>query len=206
MHRVEVRLKSHLPDARGAGLVKDIRDLGIETVSDVRVVDIYWLDAELSPDRLDLICRSLLADPVIQDYQSDSTISADTDSASNRRVVEVTYNPGVMDPVEETVMKAVRDMKIGGVRAVKTAKRYLIEGELDNEQLESICSKLLIQTRIRIWTRMQIPTQIQTSMRTPVNLSVLNTVNRQVAERWRVRAWRRATSAAISGIRTRTAT
>ena len=43
MHRVEVRLKSHLPDARGAGLVKDIRDLGIETVSNVRVVDIYWL-------------------------------------------------------------------------------------------------------------------------------------------------------------------
>ena len=62
MHRVEVRLKSHLPDARGAGLVKDIRDLGIETVSDVRVVDIYWLDTELSPDKLDLICRSLLAE------------------------------------------------------------------------------------------------------------------------------------------------
>jgi len=144
MHRVEVRLKSHLPDARGAGLVKDIRDLGIETVSDVRVVDIYWLDAELSPDKLDLICRSLLADPVIQDYRCDSAISADADTASNRRVVEVTYNPGVMDPVEGTVMKAVRDLGIDGVRAVKTAKRYLIEGELDNGQLDSICGKLLV--------------------------------------------------------------
>ena len=29
MHRIEVRLKSHLPDARGLGLVKDIQDLGI---------------------------------------------------------------------------------------------------------------------------------------------------------------------------------
>jgi phosphoribosylformylglycinamidine synthase II len=144
MHRVEVRLKSHLPDARGAGLVKDIRDLGIETVSDVRVVDIYWLDAELSPDKLDLICRSLLADPVIQDYRSDSAISADADQAPHRRVVEVTYNPGVMDPVEETVMKAVRDLGITDVRAVKTAKHYLIDGELDNGQLDSICGKLLV--------------------------------------------------------------
>jgi len=144
MHRVEVRLKSHLPDARGAGLVKDIRDLGIETVSDVRVIDIYWLDAELPSDKLDLICRALLADPVIQDYVCDSSISTDADSSSNRRVVEVTYNPGVMDPVEGTVMKAVRDLGIDNVRAVKTAKRYLIEGQLDTEQMESICSKLLV--------------------------------------------------------------
>ena len=69
MHRVEVCLKPHLPDARGLGLVRDIYDLGITTVSSVRVVDIYWLDADLPPDKLDLICRCLLADPVTQDYQ-----------------------------------------------------------------------------------------------------------------------------------------
>ena len=144
MHRVEVRLNSHLPDARGAGLVKDIRDLGIETVTNVRVVDIYWLDTELPHDKLDLICHSLLADPVIQNYRCDSAISSDADSASGRRVIEVTYNPGVVDPVEGTVMKAVRDLGIAGVRAVKTAKRYIIEGELDDEQLDSICGKLLV--------------------------------------------------------------
>ena len=66
MHRVEVRLKGHLPDARGLVIVKDIRDLGITTVSDVRVIDVYWVDAEFAPDSLDLICRNLLAD-LIQD-------------------------------------------------------------------------------------------------------------------------------------------
>ena len=45
MQRVEVRLKSHLPDARGLSLVRDIYDLGITRVSDVRVADIYWLEA-----------------------------------------------------------------------------------------------------------------------------------------------------------------
>ena len=51
MHRIEVSLKSHLPDARGLGLAKDIRGLGVTTVSSVRVVDIYWLDADLTPDQ-----------------------------------------------------------------------------------------------------------------------------------------------------------
>jgi len=41
-------------------------------------------------------------------------------------------------------MKAVRDLHIEGVQGVKTAKRYLIDGELDEAQLESICGKLLV--------------------------------------------------------------
>ncbi len=69
MHRIEVSLKNHLPDARGLGLVRDIRDLGITAVSQVRVVDIYWLEADLTPDKLDLICRGLLADPITQEYR-----------------------------------------------------------------------------------------------------------------------------------------
>ena len=37
MHRLEVFLKPHLPDARGLGLVKDIADLGINGAQAVRV-------------------------------------------------------------------------------------------------------------------------------------------------------------------------
>ena len=69
MHRLEISLKSHLPDARGLGLVKDIHDLGITTVSRARVVDIYWLYADLAPDKLELVLRGLLAYPVTQEYR-----------------------------------------------------------------------------------------------------------------------------------------
>ena len=57
MHRVEVCLKSHLPDARGLSLVRDMHDLRITTVLNVRVVDVYWLDADLPSDKLNLVCR-----------------------------------------------------------------------------------------------------------------------------------------------------
>ncbi len=193
MHRIEVRLKSHLSDARGQGLVKDVHDLGITTVSKVRVVDIYWLDADLTPDELDLICQGLLADPVTQEYQYFTPVidsrgslkglrpftdnlppspsqgearlpslppakpwragdgQGDTGGEVNQQshTIEVAYNAGVTDPVEETVMKAIRDLGIGSVRAVKTAKRYLLEGYLAEDQLEAICNRLLVNPIIQ---------------------------------------------------------
>ncbi len=144
MHRVEVRLKSHLPDARGQGLVKDIQDLGITTVTDVRVIDIHWLNANLTSRELELVCRSLLADPVTQEYSL-----GQSPSPKGWHTVEVAYNSGVTDPVEESVAKAIRDLGITSVKAVKTAKKYLLEGKLDESQLETICSRLLVNPIIQ---------------------------------------------------------
>ena len=112
MHRVEVHLKSHLPDARGLGLVKDIRDLGITAVTNVHVADIYWLDADLTPDELDLICRSLLADPVTQEYQCGQSLPDKGEQGATCHVIEVAYNPGVTDPVEDSTVKAIKDLGI----------------------------------------------------------------------------------------------
>ncbi|MGB2828501.1 MAG: phosphoribosylformylglycinamidine synthase subunit PurS, partial [Dehalococcoidales bacterium] len=149
MHRLEVRLKSHLPDARGQGLVKDIQDLGIATVSDVRVVDIYWLDAELSPETLDMLGQTLLADPVTQLYSYRQGTPAGPVDESGYHTVEVAYNAGVTDPVEDSVLKAIRDLKVEGVNTVRTSKRYLIEGQLTDEQLGIISSRLLVNPIIQ---------------------------------------------------------
>ncbi len=149
MHRAEVRLKNHLPDAKGFSLVKDIYDLGITTVSNVRVIDIYWLDADLTPDKLDLICHSLLADPVTQEYRCEPSSQGSGEIGIGYHTIEVAYNAGVTDPVEATIMKAVRDLGVEGIRAVKTAKRYLIEGQLDKQQLDTICDRLLVNPIIQ---------------------------------------------------------
>ena len=149
MHRVEIYLKSHLSDARGLSLVRDIADLGITTVSNVRVVDIYWLDADLTPEELNLICRRLLADPVTQDYRCEPSPSDESGISSDYHTVEVTHNAGVIDPIEDTIMKAVRDLGVADVSGVKTAKRYLIQGQLNARQLETVCSRLLVNPIIQ---------------------------------------------------------
>ncbi|MDP6576343.1 MAG: phosphoribosylformylglycinamidine synthase subunit PurL [Dehalococcoidales bacterium] len=157
MHRIEVCLKSHLPDARGEGLVKDIHDLGITTVTDVRVVDIYWLDADLASGELDLIGHYLLADLVTHEYQC-FALSTDIKVSLKRRspfksslpnAVEVAYNAGVTDPIEDSVLKAIRDLGLKNVRAAKTSRRYLIAGRLDQRELDVICSRLLVNPIIQ---------------------------------------------------------
>ena len=142
MHRIEISLKKHVPDARGLGLVEDIADLGIKSVSAALVRDVYYLDAKLTPRQLDLIGRELLADPVTQEYSIDA-VSTEAKKAGVH-VIEVAYKAGVVDPVEETVLIGLRDLNIGGVKAVKTAKLYILEGKLTGKQLKDISAKLLV--------------------------------------------------------------
>ncbi|MCD6300048.1 MAG: phosphoribosylformylglycinamidine synthase subunit PurL [Dehalococcoidales bacterium] len=149
MYRVEVCLKSHLPDARGIGLVKDIRDLGITSVSSVQVIDVYWLDADLTREALDMICRRLLADPVAQEYWYGQGPRVETGIGVDFHAVEVAYNAGVADPVEGTIIKALHDLGVEEVRGVKTARRYLIEGKLGDSELEAISGKLLVNPIIQ---------------------------------------------------------
>ena len=149
MYRIEVGLKRGQPDARGAGLVKDIHDLGITTVTRVRVVDIYWFEGSLSAGDLDLIGRRLLSDPITQQYQ---TFSAQTDAGTpsvDGCQVEVAFNAGVTDPVEDTIASAVRELGISGAAAVRTARRYIINGRLSDDQFDTICSRLLVNPIIQ---------------------------------------------------------
>ena len=142
MHRIEIILKKHVPDARGLGLVGDIADLGIKSISTAQVRDIYYLDAKLTPKQLDSIGRELLADPVTQDYRCD-TLSSE-EKKPGVHVVEVAYKAGVVDPVEETVMIGLNDLGIKNCKAVKTAKLYILEGKLTKKQLDDISAKLLV--------------------------------------------------------------
>jgi len=142
MHRIEISLKKNVPDARGLGLVEDIADLGIKSVAAALVRDVYYLDAKLTAKQLDLIGRELLADPVTQEYSINAT-NAEAKKAEVH-VIEVAYKAGVVDPVEETVLIGLRDLNIKGVKAVKTAKLYILEGKLTAKQLENISSKLLV--------------------------------------------------------------
>ncbi|RLC61519.1 MAG: phosphoribosylformylglycinamidine synthase, partial [Chloroflexi bacterium] len=149
LYRVEIWLKNNLQDVRGLSLVKDIYDLGITTISNSRVADIYWLDADLEPDDLALICHSLLADPVAQEVRCGTNYEDKGKIGLNCHIVEVAYNAGVTDPVEDTIKKAVLDLGIRNVTGVKTARRYLIEGQLDEYQLETICNRLLVNPIIQ---------------------------------------------------------
>ncbi|MBU2608745.1 MAG: phosphoribosylformylglycinamidine synthase subunit PurL, partial [Chloroflexi bacterium] len=113
--------------------------------------------ADLTPEQGDLIGGYLLSDPVTQDYRSFALAAGDGWSAPGAQegpggqpyIIEVSHNPGVTDPVESTVMKAIKDLGVTAVNGVKTARRYLIHGQLDEAELDTICSRLLVNPIIQ---------------------------------------------------------
>ena len=62
MQRVEVRLKPHLSDARGKGLIKDIADLGISSITAAQIHDVYYIQGNVSFDDMVTICQNALTD------------------------------------------------------------------------------------------------------------------------------------------------
>ena len=148
MFRIEVSVRASFPDPRGDRLEMDIRDIGIMTITRARVSDLYFLEGELDEAEARKIGQELLADPLVEDFSwSESPLSPI--NGGDVHNIEVAYNPGVTDPIEESVGKAIRDLGITTVTSVKTARKYSLWGDLSEEILQSICDKLLVNSLIQ---------------------------------------------------------
>jgi len=148
LFRIEVSVKSGFPDLEGDRLEMDIRDIGITTVEQARVSDVYLMEGELDEAEVRKIGQELLADPVVEDFSWGEGPLSRTEG-EDAHVIEVAYNPGVTDPVEESVGKAIHDLGITTVTLVKTARKYFLRGDLSEETLQSICDKLLVNSLIQ---------------------------------------------------------
>jgi len=141
--RIELRDKPGIFDAIGEGIKKDILDLNIKGVTHVEFISVYILSGNLKKTQVETIAQKLLVDPIAQTYSINKPLQANSRNCEQSHIVEVAYNPGVMDPVEESTRKGILDLGIKGVTSVKTAKRFIIEGRLTSRQLKYISEKLL---------------------------------------------------------------
>ncbi|MBF0570854.1 MAG: phosphoribosylformylglycinamidine synthase subunit PurL [Candidatus Omnitrophica bacterium] len=144
--RVEVKQKDGIFDPIGKSIARDINDLKLGEVTDVRVVSVFLLEGSVSREEVKRIGDELLIDPIVEQYSFD--LKGPLQSAACH-VVEIAYNPGVMDPVEASTIKGIRDLGVTGISAVRTARQYHIYGRLSTKQLESITSRVLMNKLIQ---------------------------------------------------------
>ena len=137
LYRIEVGLRPGVPDAAGADVKRGIEDLGIGGVASVSVSDVYYIEGDLSPAEAERVAGELLTDPLTQAHRIGPA------APDGAQVVEVAYNPGVMDPVEASVRKGIRDLGIKGVASVRTAKQYAIRGRLTEAEVRRLSEDLL---------------------------------------------------------------
>jgi phosphoribosylformylglycinamidine synthase II len=177
LFRIEVSVKACFPDPEGDRLEKDIDDIGITTVKQARVSDVYLLEGDLDEAGVAKIGQELLADPIVEDFSwGEGPLSRI--EGGDVHAIEVAYNPGVMDPVAGSVDKAIRDLGIATVTSVKTARRYSLRGDLSEENIQSICDRLLVNSLIQhVVTKQEVVSLSSTTYKfvsTTVNLLSLD--------------------------------
>jgi len=139
-YRIEVGVKKQFYSAEAAGVLSDIKDLGIEGVTDVEFIQVYYIEGGLSRAEIDLICRKLLTDSVIHEYSFDGVLERDLPRGA--RIIEVRKKPGVMDPVEASTIKGAKDLGLS-IDSVKTARKYILFGIMTDRDLTMVLSKVL---------------------------------------------------------------
>ena len=145
--RFEIFNRPGFADVHGNSVLDDINELGIEAVEAVQSAKVFLIDADIDKDFADRIGAELLTDPVCEEYYIGRS-KAPTGLAK-ATLIEVHLKSGVTDPVAQSVTTAIADM---GVTAehVRTARKYIVLGEVNSKQIDTITKKLLANDCIEI--------------------------------------------------------
>jgi len=136
-HRVEIRPREGSSDPHAAGVAHQIAELGIESVTGVTHVRLFFLAGELSEQDARNVAQSLLIDPVVEQFTLGNGSQVGGPAA-----IEVHLKSGVMDPVANSAERAIADMGME-ISSVRTGRRYELAGQVSDTQCETIARKLL---------------------------------------------------------------
>jgi len=138
--RFEVFNKSGFSDVQGKSVLEDIRELGIDSVEAVQSAKVFLIEADFDGDFAKRLAKELLTDTVCEEYFIGR--SKAPAGLAKATLIEVHLKSGVTDPVAESVMAAIADMGVK-VENVRTAKKYVLLGEIKADKAQMIAKKVL---------------------------------------------------------------
>jgi len=99
---------------------------------------LYKLEGRLTSSEIDRIVRELLFDPIVETFTLD-----DAPSGSRKLFFDVWCKLGVMDPVGESVQKAVRDLGIAALARASTGLRFIFDRDIPNSVSKELLNPLI---------------------------------------------------------------
>jgi len=138
--RFEVFNRAGSADTHGSGVLEDIRELGVSSVQAVQSAKVFLIEGDFDRAFAKRLAEELLTDPVCEEYYMGR--SGAPAGLAKATLIEVHLKSGVTDPVAESVMAAIADM---GVKAhnVRTARKYVLLGDITQSQADTIARKIL---------------------------------------------------------------
>ncbi len=145
--RFEVFNKPGFADVHGSSVLEDVKELGISSVEAVQSAKAFLIEADFDETFAKRLAKELLADPVCEEYYIGR--SGPPAGLAKATLIEVHLKSGVTDPVAGSVMAALTDM---GVKAnnVRTARKYILLGDIKSNKVETIAKKILANDCIEV--------------------------------------------------------
>jgi phosphoribosylformylglycinamidine synthase len=141
-------MKRGWPDSAGEALrLRLMEDLAIY-VDDIRVIDVYTIDAALTAAQVERVRLELFTDPVIQESAVNRSLARDYDY-----VIEVGFLPGVTDNVGKSAVQGIQDTlgrALGSSEAVFKSTQYAVRGA-SSEVCGRIARQMLANELIQQW-------------------------------------------------------
>ena len=142
--------------ARTREILTDAQQLAISGIDDCRISRVFYLSEDLTDEAIELLCATLLVDPVTeqahwtrQSYAGDNTADAIArEQGDNSPVVEVAFRPGVTDVTARELVKGMEEIGLPSGDVV-TATRYEFVGQLTAEAVETLARKLLCNETVQ---------------------------------------------------------
>ena len=138
--RFEIFNRPGFPDVHGSSVLEDIKETGIDTVEAVQSAKVFLIEADFDGDFAKQVGKELLTDPVCEEYYIGR--SAAPAGLAKATLIEVHLKSGVTDPVAESVTTAMTDMGAAPDN-VRTARKYILLGDITRSQTETITKKIL---------------------------------------------------------------
>jgi phosphoribosylformylglycinamidine synthase len=138
--RFEIFNRPGFPDVHGNGVFEDIKELGIRSVEAVQSARVFLIEADFDKTLADRVAKELLTDPVCEQYYIGR--SGPPAGLAKATLIEIHLKSGVTDPVAESVMTAIADMGVA-VNNVRTARKYVLLGDINQKQIDTIAKKIL---------------------------------------------------------------
>ena len=138
--RFEVFNRPGTSDVHGNGVLEDIRELGIKSVEAIQSARVFLIEADFDKEFAGRVAEELLTDPVCEEYYIGR--SKAPAGLAKATLIEVHLKSGVTDPVAQSVTAALADMGVT-VENVRTARKYVLLGQINQEQIATISQKIL---------------------------------------------------------------
>ena len=140
-------------DRLGRTVAAEAADLGLLGTIDGESADVtaargYLIQGDLGDDQIRDLAAQLLADGIVEKTViapvGDERLAAPPNGKP--QLVHVLPKPGVMDPVAQSALAAIKDFGLD-VEAVKTLNKFWLP-KLDSARLQSICERILANDSI----------------------------------------------------------